>query len=297
MNLPFALRSTRVMLYVVIMWLCVATVAKAQCGSVNADRWNSKILNDGVAVDAIPHVTSVHDQNELPVWQGPWGKHERIPSETELLALNATLVIAGEEGDNDFHLVLVDGADSMIAEIPSPDDCPEIALHMAEYRKARNDAEALVGRLTGTQLHALSAPVAVTITGYGFYDKKGHGKGHSRNGREIHPVLSIERQHPLQHASVNGLTDSVNSREFTGTIAIESDTAQHRISLNVVCSEPIQGVRIVDTHGTILRELVISEPSNTFISSVPVSRFRPGTYFVHAVTNSGYIARKFRVRE
>ena len=99
--------------------------------------------------------------------------------------------MAGKEGDNDFHLVLTDGGDSMIIEIPSPDDCSEITSHQNQYRSARNEAETLFGKITGTGIHPVN-PKRVLVIGYGFFDKRGHGDGHAINGREIHPVLKLQ---------------------------------------------------------------------------------------------------------
>jgi hypothetical protein len=163
-----------------------------QCGS-DMDRWPEKILNNGSKLSTVSVFTTIAEENALPlIPKGGWRKHPRYSNELTLDSLRGTVIMAGEEDDNDFHLVLIDNAgDSMIIEIPSPDDCPEVSTHKEEYRIARAKAESLFGVITSQSIHCVPRK-DITAVGYGFFDKKGHGKGHSRNGREIHPVLRIE---------------------------------------------------------------------------------------------------------
>lgn len=165
-------------------------VLHAQCGSDLA-RWNAKTLNDGSQLTTVAIHTTIAEQDSLP--RPPkWQAQPRYPNERVLLTLEGDIVMAGEEAnDNDFHLVFTDGNNSMIIEIPSPDDCQEITTHQTEYELARKKAESLFGTITGTAVHPVT-PKHVKVTGYGFYDKIAHGDGHAPNGREIHPVLSIQ---------------------------------------------------------------------------------------------------------
>src|SRR5207249_4532373 len=92
------------------------------------------------------------------------------------VVLTATLVELIDEPDRDIHLVLVDGKESMIAEIPKP-----VGSYGWMFRAARATAK------------RLPLPCRVRVSGMPFFDKKHNVGGHARNWIEIHPVLSIEQ--------------------------------------------------------------------------------------------------------
>jgi len=96
-------------------------------------------------------------------------------------------------GDLDYHLVIADHKDptkTMIVEFPDP-NCTKGA---TDYRRKQMAAARAAfdlgchgaphsgfGNLIGT----------ATITGVGFFDEP-HGKGRSKHGVELHPVLAFE---------------------------------------------------------------------------------------------------------
>jgi hypothetical protein len=75
-----------------------------------------------------------------------------------------------------------------------------------------------------------------------------------------------------------------NESTFKAEVTLKGDTTTQRLAIAVVCSEPIQALRI-------------ERSDATFFASIPINRFPSGMYFVHVVCESGYIARKFEVRK
>ena len=82
----------------------------------------------------------------------------------------------------------------MIAEIPNPDDetLSNHSLLKSLYSNARNFISNEI-YYPKKKVTYLRQPLQVSITGFLFFDKKNHGKGHAKNSIEIHPVLAIEK--------------------------------------------------------------------------------------------------------
>ncbi len=109
------------------------------------------------------------------------------PTETTVFSVHATLIeVKMEAGDSDYHLVLSDGPQTMIVEVPSPD-----CITSSPFKTAIADVRAVLF----TRFHPRSSFVAtrtdVTVTGVGFFDRIHGQTGVARNGIELHPVLSI----------------------------------------------------------------------------------------------------------
>jgi hypothetical protein len=77
----------------------------------------------------------------------------------------------------------------MVAEIPDP-ACKEIASTKLapKYAIARDALRKIYGEPSGIKP---VKPMKIVIWGVGFWEEKNHGMGHSKNGREIHPVVGI----------------------------------------------------------------------------------------------------------
>lgn len=123
------------------------------------------------------------------------------PIEDTVYQVDATLVAYKEEADGDFHLVISDGQNTMIAEIPDPDFCDgSVWLDQIKSTRAAFDGKfgkelTSLRRLTYTLTDGVAMvskiSVPVSLTGVGFFDKLHGQTGVAPNGIELHPVLSI----------------------------------------------------------------------------------------------------------
>ena len=80
---------------------------------------------------------------------------------------------------------------SLIAEIPDP-ECPKLE-HFPALRTIYGMARKFVTdsiQEPPTQIKELDEAVKIRVTGILFFDKLAHGRGHGRNGIEIHPITS-----------------------------------------------------------------------------------------------------------
>ncbi len=139
----------------------------------------------GVNFNATP--STIHAECALPRPKGNWLTLSRQSSESQAVRIKGEIVAFGLEADNDFHLVLSDGKESMICEIPKPECAnPKYAEYFKNARAWVVSHCGVPGRIKSIK------PVPCTIEGLGFFDKIAHGKGHAPNGREIHPCLKIQ---------------------------------------------------------------------------------------------------------
>lgn len=158
-----------------------------------AERGTVKTFSDpGVKyVEASPRRVSVELLGGLPSEYSS-DKMPRQKSETQLYAVEGTLLGAKLEADGDVHAVLAGktGA-TLIVEFPDP-KCTMKAPQ--KYRdamaKARADVLKLLPRLSG-KFRKLDKSAPIKVMGPAFWDKPHGQDGVAPNAAEIHPVLSV----------------------------------------------------------------------------------------------------------
>src|SRR5712692_4032857 len=176
--------------------LGVTTQAPGRCG---VERWDVKTGKDtdAASIDlSSPTSTTIHFLTDLTRFPPPphWPPPSRIaPVEKTLWTLDATLDSFKWEnsptsGDNDYHLIIKDDlGNTMVAEIPFP-GCVQGSAWESQIAAARATFDST---FTATSSLTSAQNTPVRITGIAMFDKMAHGSGHSPNGIEIHPILSI----------------------------------------------------------------------------------------------------------
>jgi len=177
--------------------------AETRFGSAcGVERWNVKVLMDreaaaaarGPAVNStVSRLVSLHTPSQPEALTA-----RAAPFETTLWRVQARLVGYRLEPDSDFHVVLVDlkTGQSMLAEIPAP-YCTNSPWGTA-FRSARAVVES-IGHHAAERLRFWwldyhgATPPEVTVTGVGFWDTEHGQRGASKNGAELHPVISVSR--------------------------------------------------------------------------------------------------------
>jgi hypothetical protein len=170
----------------------LVALAFGQCGG--KDRWKIKTAQDihvtkAEGIAAKPEEVTVSELVDLPRPGGSWLTLPRTQNEARIVSVIGTIVQCGEESDSDFHIVLRDGDQSLICEIPCP-ECTPGSPFAAKWEHARQLLRVWCGPITHRV--RIVTHVRVRITGFIFFDKIAHGDGHSANGIEIHPVFNIE---------------------------------------------------------------------------------------------------------
>ena len=162
-------------------------------GSCGVERWAIKTGSDSAAgqVNMTPQNTTI---GTLAAIAAPTSLGQNSPRFTyagspELQVFRLTNVTFTQyklENDSDYHLIVTDGANTMIAEIPDP-----VCVSGGPWATAISSARAAFDAAYSASTSFQTANVPVTITGAGFFDLLHGQTGVAPNGIELHAVLSI----------------------------------------------------------------------------------------------------------
>jgi hypothetical protein len=162
-------------------------IGAARCG---VERWAVKTGTDPdvSSVQLTPVDSSIAALVGTPAPASPPTNGRVAPTETQAVTLsNVTLVKFKLESDSDYHLVISDGASTMIAEIPFP-SCVGAS---SRFAGAISAARAAFNARYTPSSSFQTANTPVTITGVPFFDYNHGQSGRAPNSIEIHPILSI----------------------------------------------------------------------------------------------------------
>ncbi len=162
-------------------------------GSCGVERWAIKVGTDSSAgqVNLTPQDTTIAalDAIAAPASLGqnsPRFTYAGSPEMQVFRLTNVTFTQYKLENDSDYHMIVTDGSNTMIAEIPDP-ACVSGGVFANAIIASRSAFDASYTASTSFQ----TANVPVTITGAGFFDILHGQTGVAPNGIEIHAVLSI----------------------------------------------------------------------------------------------------------
>jgi hypothetical protein len=159
------------------------------------DPGGSELLKTGLTGSTVSQLLAVQPPKHFFIFSAKDAALPRYESEKQVVRIRAFVVSVKTERDRDLHIILKspDSDETMIGEIPDPDcaifdSLPELKM---QYKAARVQL-----KLVREQLEAIRQPVLVEITGVPFWDARHWWlRGCAKNGREIHPVLSVKILH------------------------------------------------------------------------------------------------------
>lgn len=182
------------LLVILILGISMAFIAD----EADRYRWDYKILIDTEGLKVFSkqaEQSSITELIKIPRPEQSELHNHRAEEEMRKVTITAYVVMDGKEEDGDYHLVLKSPTrkDSLIAEIPDPTQSKLSGFPALKdrYAKARSFVESNIDNSPG-KIGISPHRIKVVITGVVFFDKRAHGKGHSANGVEIHPILSIK---------------------------------------------------------------------------------------------------------
>jgi hypothetical protein len=167
----------------------------ASCGR---ERWAVKTATDPAAanIKLAPLQTTIATLDGLPTTNPGNPDQPRSEAEQQVYKVTATLEVAKREADSDFHLVLREGEQTMIAEIPLAPACTEppvtgsVSVLETQIEHARAAFVQEFGEPSTTSWETIGH--RVTITGTLFFDVPHGQRGVAPNAAELHPVIAIE---------------------------------------------------------------------------------------------------------
>jgi len=155
------------------------------------ERWSVKTGTDGGArsVNQRYHFPTTISRLDALTPPGALPARSRVrPVESTVYTLDATLLRYKQEADSDYHLVLSDGQNTMIAEIPAAYCTGANSPFLSGIRTARyqfSQHYSVENRFKYTHAH-------VRITGVGFFDFSHGQSGVAPNAIELHPMLDVQ---------------------------------------------------------------------------------------------------------
>jgi hypothetical protein len=99
---------------------------------------------------------------------------------------DVTLTLIKLETDSDYHIVVSDGAHTMIVEVPYP-TCATGSAWSCFIARARAEVDSKLTVSSSPQYPSLT----VTVRGFGFFDTSHGQTGVAPNAIELHPVVQL----------------------------------------------------------------------------------------------------------
>jgi hypothetical protein len=189
------MKSNKILFTFIFLFSFILSVsAYSQCGK---ERWDVKTLADPEVADIVktPELTSVANLRKEKV-KKITGDNSRQGIEFKTFELLCYIKFYFKEDDKDYHVVICDQLNkklTMIAEVPDPDNCPEVPKKFAdEFRKIRKFLEDHKTKNDNKGRHLIDSKILFRITGVAFIDFPHNQTGRAPNSIEIHPILKIE---------------------------------------------------------------------------------------------------------
>ena len=182
-----------------------ALLAASPAFACGKERWNIKVGADLTVPGPVsyPQSTTIAELVAIPApsairaFKAPSNKKDILfyqnkrfePTETTVFSLDATMTVIKHEVDGDYHIVLRDGANTMIVESPDP-ACAQGSVLLPQITEVRAAIEQKFGGPIVGRKGNLAIPVHVE--GMGFFDFCHGQEGRAPNCIELHPILKIE---------------------------------------------------------------------------------------------------------
>jgi len=162
---------------------------RIQCGGV--ERWSEKVLVDGAVntINFTPIGTTITNLINIatPTPTTTMPRQSGIEDKTYSVVCNIT--IKKDETDNDFHLVLSDGVNTLIGEVPDPTcSAASSSSYVSQFINARNFINT---NIPAGNVFIVNLP-PVIVYGVAFIDPPHGQTGAAANNLEIHPILDIQ---------------------------------------------------------------------------------------------------------
>lgn len=257
------------------------------CGGV--ERWAVKVLTDAAAVQVnyTPRMTTLDSLVHIATTSSTTAP--RIAGiEFQNYTITCNITIKKNEDDNDYHLVLKSGNETMVGEVPDP-VCAVAASsgHVNEFIASRNWVNTHIG--TGAVAN-VSLP-AVDITGVSFVDVSHGQTGAAPNQMEIHPILNI------LFSTTTGVSDMTSSAPAF-RVSVNPSQFSESTLFRVTSGRDMFGrctLELFSVGGTRVTEVNLPLTSRQEIGYTFMRNGLPGGVYIYRMRNDGAILYEGRI--
>jgi len=212
----------------------LTTQQGVNCG---VERWSVKTGTDADigSVNLSPQDTTISALTSIARPSSLPPNNRASPAERQVWRLrDITLTIYKLETDSDYHLVLSDGSQTMISEIPHPDCVGGSSPFLSGIQAARATFDSRYTPTTSFQ----TANVTASVIGAGFFDFFHGQTGVAANGIELHAVVGVCFGAGCQ---IGGTTDdfSIGVNPASQTVVAPASTS-YTVSTAVTAGNPQQ---------------------------------------------------------
>jgi hypothetical protein len=190
---------------VVLVCAAVASagVDQATPASDRVERWTVKTLQGRpVLIPAQPTTIAFLTSRPAPASL----PDTRLPFERHIFTVTARVVLIRHEADDDFHVVLSDGRQTMITESPAPTcDSRAFPVRQAQMAAARR---------------ALRLCSRARITGVAFFDFDHGQTGVAPNAIDLHPILGFQGLAGAGAAAGGGSSATAGAGKSSGSARV-----------------------------------------------------------------------------
>ena len=238
------------------------------CGGT--ERWSVKVLTDAACtqINYAPVLTTINNLIHITTPSTSTTAPRFTGLEFTTYKIKCKLSQVRFESDNDFHLVVTDGINFMITEVPDPlCAVASTSTHVNEYIAARQFVSTYVPTVPNLQVNLPD----VSITGVAFLDPPHGQSGEAPNHLELHPILDIHFW-----TAADSTTDAINSfimPEPLLTVNIFPNIFTTNTQLTVRTKDPILG--------TCSFELYSSDGNKVNEMSLPITNKNEIYYTIH----------------
>lgn len=248
------------------------------CGGV--ERWNVKVLVDPsvATINFTPVVTTIANLVNIvtPVPNANMPRYAGVEDKT--YSVTCKITIKKSEPDNDYHLVLSDGVNTLIGEVPDP-ACAAAgsSSYLNQYIAVRNFVNA---NIAAGNVYNVNIP-PVVVYGVAFVDPPHGQTGKAPNNLELHPILDI-----------HFASTPTGVKQDTRILSVNVSPNPTTDNLNIHINSKLDNLnncefKIFNAQGSLIKSIVLPKSNYSMDVSLPLDGICRGIY-IYRITSDLY---------
>jgi hypothetical protein len=240
---------------------------KPECGGT--ERWSQKVLTDNLVstINFTPIGTTIASLVSMPTPSPDPNMPRQAGVEDKTYSVVCHITIKKAESDNDFHLVISDGWNTMVSEIPDP-ACSAAAssAYVNDFINARNFINA---NIAAGNVYNVNIP-QVVVHGVAFVDPPHGQTGAAPNNLELHPIIDVHFYQP----------QGIRENKKILSADVFPSPAKDNLNINVNSSYELGhcDFKIFNAQGALVETISLQNSGFDLKQTVSIGNLAPGIY-------------------